>query len=272
MVTAPSKINFLYRFETGAGAVFTYTDIAENQTYNGEVYQYIQVSHTSPKYSEDPEDAEIDIALHEDNQISTLFVLGPPPYQIKVHIYEFDRDSETVTDNYDGYLVRSQFNLQESTVSLHCKTAWLFFERESLSDSLSALSRYSVYDQRSGVDIENYRVGITILSLNSQRDELIVSGITEPDDWFKGGMIVAPDLDKRTIIEHKTVSGDKTLILNAAFPRFTLDAGFPADIYPGDDLLYDTWANKFAADTNNGENHGGWQFTPNVDPAVRGVV
>jgi len=271
MVATGEQLNFLYRFETPSGA-FTYSDVAENQDYNGETYRYIQIEHTSPTYSEEAEDAEIDITIHENNEVATLFVLGPPPYPIKITIYEFDRESEAATINYKGWVVRPSFDLSSSTVSFHCKTVWLFFERESISDSLSALSRYSVFDPRSGVDMESYRVGITITSLNDQRDVLIVSGITELDDWFAGGMIVAPDGDKRTIIEHKTISGNKTLTLSAAFPRFTLDAGFSADIYPGDDLTYETWANKYQADTNNGENHGGWQYTPNVDPAVRGVI
>jgi hypothetical protein len=264
------QLNFLYRFETPS-AVYAFTDIAEGQSFEGEDYLPIQIEHTSPKFSEESEDAEIEVTLYESNPVANLFVLGPPPYPIKIHIYEFDRASETVADNYDGWVVRSSFNLNESTVSFRCKTVGLFFERESFTDSISALSRYSVFDPRSGVDLENYRVGITIESLNDERDVLIVTGITEPDDHFRGGLIVAPDLDKRTIIEHKTISGDKVLTLNAAFPRFTLAEGFTADIYPGDDLTYSTWANKFSADTNNGEAHGGWQHTPNVDPAIGGV-
>lgn len=272
MVATPAPLNFLYRFETPSAA-FTYTDVAENQDYNGETYRYLPgIEHESPTFSEEPEDSEIDISLHENNEVANLFVLGPPPFKIKITVYEYDRVAETVTESYRGWVVRSSFDLENSIVSFHCKTVWLFFERETFSDSLSALSRYSVFDPRSGVDMESYRVAITVTALNDQRDELTVTGITQPDDWFRGGMIVAPDGDKRTIIEHTTVSGNKILTLNAAFPRFTLDTGFPADIYPGDDLTYDTWANKFGADTNNGEHFGGWQFTPNSDPAVKGII
>lgn len=271
MVATPTQLNFLYRFETPS-ATHRFTDVAENQPYDGEEYLYTQIEHSSPKFSEEPQDAEIEVEVIDINPVATLFTFGTPPYPIKLKIYEFDRDAGTVTDHYKGWIVRSAFNLDRSTVSFHLKTVWHFFERESLSDSLSALSRYSVYDPRSGVDLESYRVGITIDAINDERDVLTVSGITEPDDHFKGGMIVAPDLDKRTIIEHKTEGGLKKLYLNGGFPRFTLDVGFTADIYPGDDLTYAMWANKFGADTNNGENHGGWEYTPNADPAVRGVI
>jgi hypothetical protein len=76
----------------------------------------------------------------------------------------------------------------------------------------------------------------------------------------------------RTVINHELDGSDIILTLSSAFNRFTLDEGFTADVYPGDDLLYDTWANKFASATNNGEAFGGWPFMPNVDPAVRGVI
>ena len=271
MVTAPKKTNFLYRFETGSGSVYSFTDIAENQIYNSEEYQYIQIAHTAPTFSEDPEGAEIDITIHETNDVANVFILGPPAYEIKCLIYEFDRATGVATPEYKGWVIRPSFDLESSTVSFRLKSVWHYFERESFSDSLSALSRYSVYDPRSGVDLETYKVTITVTALNDERDQLTVTGISQIDDWFTGGMIVAPDRDKRTIIKHETVGADKILTLSAAFPRFTLDTGFTADIYPGDDLTYDTWANKFGADTDNGEAFGGWQYTPNVDPAVRGV-
>lgn len=271
MVTDAKALNYLYRFETPS-AVYRFTDVAEDQEYDSEIYQKIQIDHTAPTYSEEAQDAEIEVTIHENNPVANLFVLGPPPYPIKCLIHEYDRADDSVTPYYKGWVIRPSFDLAGSKVSFRLKTVFHFFERESFTDSISALSRYSIYDPRSGVDLESYRVGITVTALNDQRDELTVTGITEIDGWFSGGMGVAPDQDKRTILEHKTVGANKKLTLTAAFPRFTLDTGFTADVYPGDDLTYETWANKFGADTNNGEKFGGWPFTPNKDPQVRGVI
>ncbi len=276
-ITNPTRINFLYRFDCG-GTIKRFTSVAEDQIVGGETYlgtaleDKPQIAHTPPTYSEDPEDAEIDISMKDTSSIASLWILGPPPYPVTIDILEYDRDVETVTPYYRGWVVRPNFELDSSVVSLHCKSLWHYFERESFTDSLSALSRYSIFDSRSGIDIEPLRTVITIDSLNEERDVLTVSGITQPDDWFKGGMIVAPDRDARTILEHKTEGGDINLYLTAAFPSFTLDSGFTADIYPGDDLTYATWSVKFDAVTNNGAKHGGWPFTPNTDPAVRGVI
>ena len=271
-VTAPVKTNYLYEIEY-ASTVLRYTNVAEDQTTGGNVYSLIVggITHTSPTFSAEPQDSEIDLFLYEDNPLTTLFSLGPPAYPIKLRIYEYDRVADIATPRYRGWVIRPSVALKESTVGFRCKSVHHYYERESFTDSLSALSRYSIYDPRSGVDIEQFRVGITISSLNDQRDTLIVTGITQPDDWFKGGLIVAPDRDMRTILSHTTISGDITLALTSAFPQFTLDTGFTADVYPGDDLTYVTWANKFASATRNGEAHGGWPFMPNVDPEVRGV-
>lgn len=270
-ITDPINTNYLYRFDCG-GNLQRFSSVAEVQSFDGEDYPYTQISHTPPTFSEDPEDAEVDVSMKATSSIASLWVLGPPAYPVKVDIWEYDRDADTVRPEYRGWIVRPNFELDRSIVSFHCKSVWHFFERESFTDSLSALSRFSIFDARSGVDLNALATGITVTALNDERDVLTVTGITQPDDWFRGGLIVAPDRDMRTILEHKTESGNKNLYLNGGFPRFTLDVGFSADIYPGDDLAFGTWSVKFDAQTNNGANHGGWPFTPNIDPAVRGVI
>lgn len=274
-VGVPIKTNFLYRIDAG-GVVYRFTNIAGVQEYDGEEYTYATVSHTTPKFSEEPQDAEIDLIVKATNPVANLWVIAPPPYSIIVTILEFDRVTETATPYYEGWAFRPSFRLDKSSgefiARFRLKTLLHFFDRESLSDSLSALSRYSIYDLRSGVDINVYRTSIVATVFNNERDEITVTGITQLDDFFTGGMIVAPDQDKRTILTHWTDGGNKKLLLNGAFSQFSLDVGFGADIYPGDDLQYVTWANKFADQTNHGEKWGGWRHTPNVDPASKGLL
>jgi hypothetical protein len=272
MVATPVKTNFLYRFETGSGQTYRYSNVAEDQILDAESFSFIQIEHTAPTYSNEPQEAEVKVTIKDSNAVANLYLLSPPPYSVKLMIYEYDRGAETATAVYRGWVVRSKFDLFSSTVIFRLKSVWLYFERESFTDSLSALSRFNIYDPRSGVDIASLRTGITVVDLDEFRDVIQVTGISQPDDYFRGGLIVAPDQDARSILEHKTVSGDKFLTLSGAFPQVTLDVGFTADIYPGDDLLYETWANKFGAVTNNGEKHGGWPFMPNRDPAIGGVA
>lgn len=270
-VTTPAKTNYLYRIEYGSN-VERWSNVAEDQLFEGESYRLMAVEHTAPRISGDAQSGEIDLRVHESNPLTMLFSLGPPPFRIKLRIYEYDRDTETAEARYRGWIIRPSFDLEGSVVGFHCKTVYHFYERESFTDSLSGLSRYSIFDPRAGVDYESLRVGITVVGFNDLRDVLEVTGIVEAAPYYRGGIIVAPDRDMRTIIEDETASGDRFLTISSAFNRFTLDTGFTADIYPGDDLLYETWANKFASVTNNGEKFGGWPFMPNVDPAIRGVI
>lgn len=274
-VGAPNKTNFLYRIQAGNN-LHLFTNIAENQIYNGESYTYELVKHSTPRFSEDPQDAEIDFVVKATNPIAMLWVIAPPPYSIVVTILEYDRIADTATPYYEGWTFRPRFELEKRgegfVARFRLKTLWHFFSRESLSSSLSILSRYAIYDPRSGVDWSALRTPVVATVFNNERDEITVTGITQADDFFTGGMIVSPDQDKRTILTHRTDAGNKKLLLNGAFSQFSLDVGFPADIYPGDDLQYVTWANKFAVETNFGEKWGGWRHTPNVDPATKGLL
>lgn len=254
---------FLYHVSAGS-ETYRYVKVAHEQEFDDESYTPIQITHTTPTFSEEPQDAEIDVTIIESSEIGEL-LLTPPPFPIILAIYELI--GEDINPYYQGWVVRCQFKLTESVFVLHLKTLWHFYERESLTDSLSSLSRFSIYDPRAGVSVSDLGVAITITSMNDFRDVLTVSGITQIDGYFTGGFVEAPNLDKRTILSHV----GNQLTLNGGFPRFTLDSTFPATIYPGDDLAYDTWANKFSSLTNNGANWGGWQYTPNVDPALRGV-
>lgn len=253
---------FLYHISAGS-ATYRYVKVAHEKEFASESYTPVQITHTTPKYSAEPQDAEIDVTLIESNEIGEI-LLTPPPYPIIITIYELLGDD--IAQYYRGWVVRCQFKLTESIFILHLKSLWHFYERESMTDSLSSLSRYSIYDPRSGVDWSALGVAVTMGAPNTQRDVWTVSGIGIPDT-YRGGFIEAPNLDKRTILDF---TGDQ-LTLNGGFPQSTLDTGFPATLYPGDDLTYETWANRFSSLTNNGANWGGWQYTPNIDPALRGV-
>jgi hypothetical protein len=259
---------FLYKFNAGS-STYRFVRVAQGREYADESYTPIQITHTLPTFSSEPQDAEIDVTIIESNEL-TEATLTPPPYPIILTIYEMI--GEDVRAYYRGWVVRCQFNLTSSVIVLHLKTLWHFYERESLTDSLSSLSRFSIYDARSGADTSALGVAITVTEVNDERDILTVTGIAQLDDYFAGGYIEAPNQDKRTILADVTEGGDRHLYLNGGFSRFTLDVGFSATVYPCDDLTYETWANKFASLTDNGANWGGWQYTPNVDPAVRGVI
>lgn len=275
-VNTPIKTNFLYRFDLGNGRTYFYTNISGNQIYDGDEYIFTQIEHTAPTFSEDDEESEIDVTMksttsERSNPVSDLFLLSPPPYEVKVVILEYDRVAETAEPYYKGWIVRSPFDLEKRLVSFHLKTLWLFFERETFIDSLSALSRYSIFDPRSGVDVEALRVVATVTELNEFRDVLTVTGLAQADGWFDGGIFSTPDRDPRTILNDETILGDRQISITHPYPQMLMDPGFSADVYPGDDLTFETWSVKFGAQTGGGRAFGGWPYSPDRDPAVGGV-
>lgn len=269
-VIAPKDLNFLFRFEAGS-QVFAYAEDLE-VSVGDDVYEAVQIDHSLPTFAEEPQQSEIDISIHEAVGLMDLFINGPPPFPVKLRIYEYDYLTEVATPWYRGWVVRTALELDRSIASLHCKTVWHFFDRESQSESVSTLSRYSIYDPRSQVDTSTLGQAVTVTAMNDERDVVTVSGASDLTGYYDGGIIIAPNLDRRTILQDVVSGLTRQLSLNAAFPQFTLSTGFNAELLPGDDLTYATWANKFDSITNNGEKFGGWLYTPNVDPAKKGVL
>ena len=78
----------------------------------------------------------------------------------------------------------------------------------------------------------------------------------QPDGYYTGGMIVAPDGSARFITAH---SGDTVTM---ARPLASLAGGQTVAIYPGCDHLKETCKNKF----NNLDNFGGFPWIPAKNP------
>src|SRR5688500_4894828 len=161
-ITGTRETCWLYRFEAGS-ATHRFTNLPTGIALDGEDYSgEWQITHTAPTYSTRAEDAEVDITMHEGSPLSDLFINGPPAYSIKVRVYELDLLTLTSTDYYRGWIVRAPFRLTDSLIGLHCKSVWHYFERQSLTGSLGILSRYSIYDPRSGVDWAALGTAITV--------------------------------------------------------------------------------------------------------------
>src|SRR5689334_14190843 len=98
---------FLYNFSAGS-ATYRFAKVAHAQEFADEIYTPVQIRHTAPKFSEEAQDAEIDVTIIESNEIGEL-LLTPPPYPIILTIYEVL--GEDVTPYYRGWVVRCQFKL-----------------------------------------------------------------------------------------------------------------------------------------------------------------
>lgn len=264
---------WLYAFSAG-GQDFLHTNVAHPLVWNDATYNPTPVSHTRPVFSSDPTQARITVTLKDNFQAAINYISMPPPFETRLRIYEVREASLTIGTNtyqvdeaeahWKGRVIRVRWLDRFSKVALQCRTlADSYFNRETNLESSHPLCRFFTGDGRCPVDLENFKETVTVdvISTDTVEPTIEVTGITQPDGWYTGGTIKAPDGDWRTIVEHV----GSVLTLSRHFPASTLQAGDSVSIYAGDDLTFETCSVKFGADTNQGEAFGGWKWTPSRD-------
>ncbi|MBA3768673.1 MAG: phage BR0599 family protein, partial [Acidobacteria bacterium] len=113
----------------------------------------------------------------------------------------------------------------------------------------------------------------TVVSLNTDAGTVVVTPATARiAGWYKAGVLVAPDGDKRFVLDDTVAGANHTLTVLQNFPSTTLKAGDACTVVWGDDHLYATCRDKFGADTGTGAAFGGNNLQANVNPHVSGRV
>lgn len=255
---------YLYKFVNGDLSFF-YTNVGTDQEFEGDVYTSNQViSHTSPERTQDVSKADVTITVPFDFPVLDLHNPFPAPKKTKVTIYKFYEGVTDPTQCFRGEVLRPRFN--KSSAQILCQTRLSSLDKEGLPETHANLCTKFLGDGRCPVNLENFRVGITVSDITGS--VYTVTGITQDDDWFKGGKIEAPNGDLRYIISQV---GD-VLTLDNPFPPETLAELDDADIYPGCDRTFATCSTKYEDETGGGAAHGGVTFMPNDNPHEQGSV
>lgn len=123
---------------------------------------------------------------------------------------------------------------------------------------------HDLFDTRCGLDKETYKVGPTIIFLDSTLTELTSAAFGVGDNYFLGGEVVFGD-EKRAIIYHV----GNTIIM--PFPMLELEDGDTVNVYPGCDQRIETCRDKFILQVpiSNIVNFLGFPFSPIDNPALR---
>ena len=143
----------------------------------------------------------------------------------------------------------------------------LMMRAEGLNDTFQALCNWFLYQHPCPVNKANWRVALTIVSIDTDNLQVTVSGAADKiTGWFKAGYIEAPNGDMRTIIADTLSGSNHILTLQQNFPSSTLRANDSADGYPGCDRAFTTGRDKFGSETGNGVGCGTNHLQANVNP------
>src|SRR6185503_18526141 len=165
---------------------------------DGDMYLADEViSHVAPERTQDISKADVTITVAFDFPVLDLHSPFPSPKETQVTIYKFYDGITEPTPCFRGKVQRP--NYDGSFARITCKTRLSDLEKVGMSETLSNLCPYFLGDGRCPVNLENFRVGITVTNIDGVN--YTVDGITQIDTWFRGGTIVAPNGDIRFIVE-----------------------------------------------------------------------
>jgi uncharacterized phage protein (TIGR02218 family) len=268
---------YIYKF-TDRDRDYLYTGVGHPLEYDG-IYAPIGISHSPPTFSSDPSQARVTVKLRDDLIVAMNYISHPPPSKTELRIWEVLETVPSIGNSllvtrvephWAGQIVRVAWRDGFRVADILCRTAHeIHFSRETNNESLNPLCRFHLGDGRCPVNIEDFKEQATVTNISDDISEptVTVSGLSQADSYYAGGMVRTADFDWRTVLQ--SVGG--VLTLSRAFPSTSIQDGDTVDVFAGDDLTFETCSVKFGAATNSGEAWGGWKLTPNRDYQKDGI-
>lgn len=254
---------YLYKFTYG-DRVYPYTNVGLPQSWDGIEYLPTDpISHSEPTITEDVTKADLTVNVPFDNDVAFLSNAFPLPADIELLIYKFYEGVNDPEVYWRGKIIRTTWD--DSKAKIECNTTLSNLLVEGLPETNQILCNKRLFDGRCPVLAADFRVGVTVSVITNSTGgvtTVTVTGITQPDDWFERGTIIASNGDIRFIVAHTGA----VLTLDNPFPATTLAVDDAIDIYPGCDRSYATCQGKYGDSTSDGDAFGGNPIVPKVNP------
>lgn len=255
----------LYRFARNED-IWTYTSSPEAVTYNSEVYLPVPIGRNNIELKDELAKANLEIQMDTDN-----------PMAVTLLNYIFDgivtftlflQEDAAFSTLWKGRL--ANIKPSNSKFILNFESIATSMRRPGLRARYQRNCRHALYHRGCSLDLEDFAVNALAVSVDHNILE-VPDAALEPDGYYLGGMVRAPDGTLRMIIAHTgaylklTRQFNNVLIgVGYGYNYGNLYGGEPVEIilYPGCDRTKSTCISKF----NNLENFGGFPYIPKKNP------
>lgn len=226
-----------------------------------------------PTESPDAGRTGLDIHVSHQNPIVRAHRSFPPPGDSDVSIYRLNEIGGTPELILSSFVI-TECPIDGTTGIIRCHhITEIIAGSEGLSESFGPkcpymftvfpcpVSRPAATDQNlvvEDIDTENFLVTL--------------SGSIRIAGKYKAGVIIAPNDDKRFILDDVVSGSDHVLTLQQNFPSTTLRVGDTVSVVRGCDRLYATCANEWGEFTGNGAAFGGNSLQANKNPHQVGRI
>lgn len=258
----------LYKFVQGSSQ-WCFTSAPFAISFGGDSFAPSSLSHSEVKQSNELSKDGISIVFPLDDEFASQFLGYAPDLVTSVTVLRGHIGDGEFIAYWKGRVASSKTS--GSQIRLECESIFTSLRRPGLRARYQRTCRHAVYARGCGLDPENFAVLGRLVSAGAV-SVAVPEASLQPNGYYTGGMIRAPDDSLRLITNH--VGQVLTLARPFAILASSLASsgygvsygqfygGVAVKLYPGCDRMRSTCSSKFG----NLPNYGGFPFIPAKNP------
>lgn len=249
----------LYRFSEQASAtIWAFTDGNEEITYNGDTYVPASIARSDVEVKNEISKANINVQMSLNNEAALRWLADNGEKIVTLTVFERDKGG-VFNVVWKGRLASIAPGMTD--VTLKMESIFTSMRRPGLRARYQRSCRHALYGRGCRLNAEDFATAGTATAYEG-RTFTIAEAATQPDGYFVGGMLRAPDNSLSFITAHV---GNLIAIQRVSYSLLqAVEGGFPFNVtlYPGCDHSRMTCNAKF----DNLLNYGGFDFIPAKNP------
>jgi hypothetical protein len=213
----------------------------------------------------------LDIHVSHLNPIIRAHRSFPPPGNTTVDIYRLNEVGGDPNPELIGFVV-TECPIEESTGIIRCQHLLaLVAGSEGLSETFGPTCPYMFGHFPCPVPIAAATDNsLVVEDIDLENETATLSGSIRIAGKYKPGVIIAPNTDKRSILEDIVDGSNHVITLQRNFPSTTLRVGDEVSVIRGCDRLHQTCRDEWGEFTGDGAAFGGNNLQANKNPHEQG--
>lgn len=259
----------LYRFnEQNSFSVWNFTSGNEPVDYDAgegvETYEPVSIQRSTISTKNELAKSNIDVQISLTNPIAIRWLQDNGEKLVSLTIFEREK-SGTFNVVWKGRLASIQPGMTEVTFKM--ESIFTSLRRPGLRARYQKSCRYPLYGRGCKLDAEDFATAATVVAATN-RTFTITEAALQPDGYFVGGMLRAPDGTLSYVIEHVGTAVTVQRLSYALAEAIVGGFPFASTLYPGCNHSRQVCNDKF----DNVLNYGGFDFIPDKNPMDGGSI
>lgn len=241
-----------------AGVTYRLTSAAKSQTHSGQTYTPVAIGRGGTQVRSELSKANLEVRIALGHPLADALLSS---WSETVTTLTLFRKRTTATETaWKGRLTAAL--PADDHVKMTFESIYTSLRRYGLRARFQKSCRHVLYGRGCTLNAADFAVAATLDAI-SGLVLTVPEAAGQPNGWYAGGMVAAPDGTLSYVSEHVGSSLRLNRVPSTLAAAFAVTGpGLAVTIYPGCAHNYQTCANKFA----NDDNYGGFDYIPTKNP------